>query len=158
MSPSLKPLREIWVSNKLPETHRNEIINSIGSMKVGQVGYALSWALRVNSSWSCYLVPSYPVSKEPFGTTNMKIERKQDGYHVWVNDSYNGKDTITPEFISVREVHVPEKNDGTNRDQTEINFNSGLPATLKRVTPGSESGTSKDIVEAEILREGRVGP
>jgi hypothetical protein len=57
---------------------------TIDNMTVGQVAYTMSWAMSVDSARRCWLNPRYPAFPEPGGTVKMRLQRRDDGFHVWI--------------------------------------------------------------------------
>lgn len=62
----------------------------IRDMQVGDIGHTLPWAMCVDEVgflwWKkrrYWIRGDYPVRKIPFGTLEMKVERREDGYHAW---------------------------------------------------------------------------
>lgn len=56
---------------------------TIDSLEVGESGYTMSWAMWVDLNSNMWLNPKYPVGAEVVGTSNMRVERRGDGFHVW---------------------------------------------------------------------------
>lgn len=56
---------------------------TLAGMRVGEIGYTVSWAMLVDSDRQCYLIPEYVVDDKPHGTMAMKILCTKDGYEVW---------------------------------------------------------------------------
>lgn len=94
----------------LPE-NREE--STLGGMSVGEGAFTVRWAMWVDPQRRCWVDPDYPVTNLPLGTSNMRVERRADGYHVWVppgatwqprpRSGHNGVDDST--HIPVVELH-----------------------------------------------------
>lgn len=54
-----------------------------GNMQVGQAGYTVAWAMLADMKGQLWLKPEYDVKPQPHGTAQMRVERREDGYHVW---------------------------------------------------------------------------
>lgn len=86
---------------------------AIDTMMTGEVAYTVPWAMWVDTQRRCWLHPKYTTHETPHGTVEMRIELRQDGYHVWPpagatwdmqeDHSYFGGGSI--EFIPVIELH-----------------------------------------------------
>lgn len=59
---------------------------TISSMSTGEKGYTVPWAMWVDSERKCWLHPHYTISGHPGGTVQMKVQKRSDGYHVWLVD------------------------------------------------------------------------
>ncbi len=55
----------------------------ISDMIVGESAYTVKWGMWVDHGRRCWLHPDYTVQASPFGTANMRIELRENGYHVW---------------------------------------------------------------------------
>lgn len=55
----------------------------INAMEIGDYGYAVHWALRVDDEGRCWLKPTYNISRPAGGTALMLVERLDDGFHVY---------------------------------------------------------------------------
>ena len=71
---------------KLPSTL--ETRNGINQMDLGAAGYTVPWAMEVDNDRNCWLHPKYPVDDQPHGTAEMRVELREDGYHVWAPLDY----------------------------------------------------------------------
>lgn len=56
---------------------------TIANMKQGIRFYTLPWAMLADADELLWLKPLYPVTLEVRGTSNMAVELREDGYHVW---------------------------------------------------------------------------
>lgn len=60
-------------------------------MAIGDVRYTMHWAMAVGTDMRCWLNGLYPACKEKggnnAGTSTMKVERKEDGYHVYATET-----------------------------------------------------------------------
>jgi hypothetical protein len=66
---------------KLPS--RLEATNAIDQMALGDVGYTPPWGMWVDNDRNCWLHPKYSLAEQPQGTSEMRVELREDGYHVW---------------------------------------------------------------------------
>lgn len=57
---------------------------TVEKMAIGEVGYTVPWAMWVDEQRQCWLHPQYSIHEKPGGTVEMKVERRIDGFHVWV--------------------------------------------------------------------------
>lgn len=98
---------------RLPETH--EELNTIANMKVGEVGWVVSWAMKVDMDGECYLWSEYTVSKEKAGTVQLKIKRVEDGFIAYIHDVKDTKyrrEVIKVDVLPVvafDDTHIPKK-------------------------------------------------
>lgn len=98
---------------KLPESH--EELNTIANMKVGEIGYVVSWAMKVDMNGECYLWTEYTVSKEKAGTIQLKIKRVEDGFIAYIHDVKDTKyrrEVIKVDVLPVvafDDTHIPIK-------------------------------------------------
>jgi hypothetical protein len=56
---------------------------SIATMEFGCAYYTVPWAMWVDADRMLWLHPDYPAESAPDGTVQMRIELRDDGYHVW---------------------------------------------------------------------------
>ena len=69
------------MANLLPENLEHA---TIASMTTGDVAYTLPWAMWADTARRCWLHPDYSVEEQQaFGTSEMRIELRVDGFHVW---------------------------------------------------------------------------
>lgn len=68
----------------LPENLETRYLNQL---LVGEEVYVVSWAMWVDSQRHCWLHPDYGYTREPFGTSHMKVIRKDDGFWVYASDT-----------------------------------------------------------------------
>lgn len=55
---------------------------SIAYMRPGTSGWAVSWAILIDSEWRCYLNGTYTVKDRPGGTVDTHITREPDGTYT----------------------------------------------------------------------------
>jgi hypothetical protein len=53
------------------------------TMDAGRPYYTVPWAMRADEDGGLWLAPDYTVWGRPGGTASMRIELREDGYHVW---------------------------------------------------------------------------
>ena len=71
---------------KLPSTLEKR--NGIRQMNLGAVGYTVPWAMEVDYDRNCWLHPKHTLNQESRGTAEMRVELREDGYHVWAPSGY----------------------------------------------------------------------
>lgn len=86
---------------------------TIGTMMTGDRRYVVPWAMWVDAERSCWLHPDYDTHDRCGGTVQMRVELREDGYHVWPvaghgyrpqsGPGYFGGDAI--EYLSAAELH-----------------------------------------------------
>lgn len=76
---------------------------TLSSLKVGQTGFTVPWALRVDGDRLLWLKPSYWISSHPHGTASMEVQRLEDGYHVRLpkNHRWSIQEGFEPDQIPV---------------------------------------------------------
>jgi hypothetical protein len=87
---------------------------TIARMQVGETAYTTPWGMWVDLSKQGWLHPEYPATATPRGTIRMKVERHENGYHVWPpeGETYNpssGPCYVSPadtEYIKVAVLHL----------------------------------------------------
>jgi hypothetical protein len=52
-------------------------------MEFGQPCYTMPWAMWSDADGRLWLHPDYPALDLPGGTAAMRVELREDGYHVW---------------------------------------------------------------------------
>lgn len=57
----------------------------IKQLSPSQSGWTVPWAMWLDSERNVWLHPDYPVHSSPGGTVTMRVQRRVDGMHVWVN-------------------------------------------------------------------------
>jgi len=65
---------------KLPAAFREA---TIASMKPGRPYYTVPWAMQADENGALWLRRGYTAWDCPGGTAQMRVERRDDGYHVW---------------------------------------------------------------------------
>jgi hypothetical protein len=78
---------------RLPKALR-DATPTIATMQFGGTCYTVPWAMWADQDELLWLHPDYPVTVRPLGTSSMRVELHDDGYHVWpVRDHpYNPRD------------------------------------------------------------------
>jgi hypothetical protein len=56
---------------------------TIAAMEPGRPYYAVPWAMRSDDGGRMWLNPRYTAHDRPGGTASMRMELREDGYHVW---------------------------------------------------------------------------
>jgi hypothetical protein len=56
----------------------------IRDMKVGASGWTVPWAMMVDGEQNCYLNGHYSVDRAQGGTAQMRVDRNDDGYAVYI--------------------------------------------------------------------------
>jgi hypothetical protein len=63
--------------------------STLAHMRTGETRYTMPWAMWVDYDLNCWLHPEYPAELQPGGTVSMRVERHEDGYHVFPgNETY----------------------------------------------------------------------
>jgi hypothetical protein len=64
---------------------------TIATMGFQRTYYTVPWAMWADAGRLLWLHPDYTVKDHPGGTLQMRIELRDDGYHVWPprGESYN---------------------------------------------------------------------
>lgn len=68
---------------KIPGTHKRK--NSIRQMKVGEVGYTVPWAIKIDEDDECFIDGRFSTS-EKGGTCCLKIKMTKDGVIAYINE------------------------------------------------------------------------
>jgi hypothetical protein len=77
-------------------------------MQVGESGFTVPWAMRVDRDRKCWLRAGCLVEAASGGTVRMHVRREEDGYHAWfVEDFRYTLDDLqsSVEFVPVVELH-----------------------------------------------------
>lgn len=69
---------------------------TIDTMEVGDFGYVVPWAMWVDTESRMWLNPKYPLGHLE-GTSTMRVERRDDGFYVWLS--------ADSEYIPTEEPH-----------------------------------------------------
>lgn len=88
----------------LPEQFEYMTINK---MVVGDSGYTVPWAMWVDKSRNCWLHPDYTLSAKPGGTVEMRVEKRKNGFHVWLAPGENYSPSSEPGFVGTVDEFVP---------------------------------------------------
>ena len=56
---------------------------TIATMGFGQTCYTVPWGMWADRDELLWLHPDYAVTPRPAGTSTMRVELRDDGYHVW---------------------------------------------------------------------------
>jgi hypothetical protein len=76
--------------------------NSIRTMMIGEDGYTYPWAMWADSDRRLWLYPDYPVHSTPAGTLRMRVELREDGWHVWPPEGKAYAPQSEPGYVSPR--------------------------------------------------------
>jgi hypothetical protein len=87
--------------------------STIETMMTGEIAYTTPWGMWVDSQRRCWLHPKYTASRHPGGTVSMRVEKRDDGYHVWPprGEKYQPSDEpgyMSPsdtQYLPVAELH-----------------------------------------------------
>jgi hypothetical protein len=107
-------MNETFTQARLPKSlEENE--PTVATMRFGQVAWTVPWAMWADQDRLLWLHPDYKISAQPGGTVEMRVELREDGYHVWApkecswkprnSSCYVGE--LSQQFIPVTEIHVP---------------------------------------------------
>jgi hypothetical protein len=94
----------------LPEDYEEATIDS---MVTGERGYTVPWAMWVDADRNCWLHPKYTIHADTCGTVQMRVELREDGYHVWLVPGEKYQPRASPgycspedtEYLPVVELH-----------------------------------------------------
>lgn len=94
------------IQSLLPENLEG---STIELMLTGDTGYTLPWAMWADEDRKMWMNPKYPISKTPTGTTQMAIERTEDGVNVFLSTlpkgyKYTPSESSWPKELPVRLV------------------------------------------------------
>ncbi len=80
---------------------------TLAAMYVGEAAYTTYWAMSADLQRKCWLNPNYPAKSQPSGTVEMRVERRKDGYHVWVPQgaSWEPIDLAGRKHLPVAKIH-----------------------------------------------------
>lgn len=56
----------------------------VGTMKPGETGYTVPWAMLADKQERLWLKPDYPVTQAPHGTSQLRVERRKNDFTVRV--------------------------------------------------------------------------
>lgn len=68
---------------RLPE---DRLQRTIASLREGESAWVVPWAMSVDVDRRCTLKADFGISDRPGGTVAMRVERRADGFHVWIPD------------------------------------------------------------------------
>ncbi|HVS78831.1 MAG TPA: hypothetical protein VHD84_00880 [Candidatus Saccharimonadales bacterium] len=104
---------------KLPNEFNESLI---GNKQVGFVGYTVPWAMQVGDDDLCWLRAHMPAYRRSGGTVKMKVELREDGWHVWppegetwrpwdwLNEEPRGAIRFNDQgLVPVSEIHLLQK-------------------------------------------------
>lgn len=81
----------------LPEDMEED---TVASMLTGESAYMVPWGMWVDNERHCWLHPGYTTHKRPGGTVEMRVELREDGYHVWPVRGHKYQPTEAPGYAS----------------------------------------------------------
>lgn len=82
--------------------------NTVDSMVTGEVGYIVPWGMWADTDRNCWLHPKYALHKRSHGTVQMRVERREDGYHVWVPPGTTWSVQAEPGYMSPQDTqYIP---------------------------------------------------
>jgi hypothetical protein len=77
-------------------------------MAVGNAGWTVPWAMWVDQHNKCWLHPEYTIHATPGGTVQMRVEFRDDGYHVWLVEGQRYSPSAKPGYCSPEStVYIP---------------------------------------------------
>lgn len=87
--------------------------DELRNMKVGDVAYTMPWGMTVNEDMQRFLNGRYHAHKSAGGTVSMRVEKREDGYHVFAprGEKWSPTSDIPwmgaskHDLIPVKEVH-----------------------------------------------------
>jgi hypothetical protein len=93
--------------------HENLEPRTVAGMSRGDTAYTAPWAMWVDTERNCWLHPKYKVMPAPRGSVRMRIELREDGYHIWAPPAERWSPQAQPgyaasadvEYLPVAEVH-----------------------------------------------------
>ena len=94
------------MSDHLPPPLRRKKI--IRDMDVGDVGYVMASAMVVNDDMECFLHRGHGVESEPFGPFKMRIEHRENGFHVFASKTGERWESTSVSEGSVVYIRVAE--------------------------------------------------
>lgn len=84
------------------------ISHTISAMAVGEVAYTTPWGMWVDLEGRGWLHPDYTASPSAMGTVRMRVERRDDGYHVWLVPGETYTPQEEPSYVSPADTqYVP---------------------------------------------------
>lgn len=84
-------------STTLPDSHKER---NLSDMKVGETAYTTPWGMWVDLRKHAWLHPEYPAAAHQMGTIEMKVQRKADGYYVWLVPGEDYTPRSEPGYVS----------------------------------------------------------
>lgn len=82
--------------------------DTIDRMKVGESGFVVPWGMWVDLERRCWLHPKYQIRSQAGGTVKMRVERRADGFHVWLPRVSSWTPTADPGYMSpIDTVYIP---------------------------------------------------
>lgn len=88
--------------DRLPE---DRLTRTIAGMREGESAWVTPWAMDVDADRRCTLRPGYSIHDQPGGTVCMRIERHQEGFHVWVPRNTTWTTGSGMDGLPVAELH-----------------------------------------------------
>jgi hypothetical protein len=85
----------------LPEDFEQDTIDA---MMTGDGGYTVPWAMWVDDKRQCWLHPKYTIQAHTGGTVQMRVERRDDGYHVWLVPGEKYTPSVEHGYVSPRDL------------------------------------------------------
>ena len=78
---------------KLPADKKKK---TIGDMEVGESGYSVPWAIKINKNMVAWLDADYTIRNQKSGAADTKITKEAEGYAVEVPTS----ERFTPQVLA----------------------------------------------------------
>ena len=92
---------------RLPKALR-DAIPTIATMEFGRTYYTVPWAMWADSDELLWLHPDYEVGTQPRGTSCMRLELRDDGYHVWPVRGHGYRPQAEPGYVgSTSQQFIP---------------------------------------------------
>jgi hypothetical protein len=73
--------------------------STIATMDFGCTYYTVPWAMWADAEGLLWLHPDYTTETAPHGTLSMRLELREDGYHVWPVKGHAYRPQAEPGYV-----------------------------------------------------------
>jgi hypothetical protein len=72
---------------------------TIATMEFGRTYFTVPWAMWADTDELLWLHPDYEATTQPRGTSSMRVELRDDGYHVWPARGRGYRPQVEPGYV-----------------------------------------------------------
>lgn len=114
----------------------------VSDLAIGEAAYIVRLGMWVDEERRCWLHPDFTVMRSAVGTSDLRVERRGDGYHVWMPDDAGWKPADKPSYTG-------------SGDTTYIPVVEFHDARRAKVAPEAQLAEIAQLIEPYLNRWGQ---